>query len=157
MTNLARLGLMAAMVAVLGLGAAASMAEDKEAVIKQRRDTMKQQGADFKVISDYAKGEADQAVALAKAQDLVSIAPKIPDLFAPGTSMAEFPGKTGAKAEIWKEWDQFKAKIPPLEAQEQKLVDAIKSGDKAAVGAQLAATGKEGCGGCHTPYRVKLE
>jgi len=41
-------------------------------------------------------------------------------------------------------------------SEEQKLADAIKSGDKAAIGAQLANLGKNGCGSCHTPYREKL-
>lgn len=156
MRNLWKWSLVAAMGVAIGMGAMSSMAQDKEAQIKMRRDTMKRQGDDFKAISDFVKGEGDQATALAKAEDLVSIAPKIADLFPAGTSLAEFPGKTGAKPDIWKEWDKFKAGIPTLQAEEQKLVDAIKTGDKAAIGAQLGATGKNGCGGCHTPYREKL-
>jgi len=158
MRNVVRFGVAAiAMASILGLGMVAGSAEDKEAAIKTRRDTMKQMGGDFKAIADFTKGEADQATALAKAQDLQALAPKIVALFVPGTSLADFPGKTGAKAEIWTEMDKVKAMIPVLEAAEQKLTDAVRSGDKAAVGAQIAATGKEGCGGCHTPYRVKLE
>ncbi|HYM04827.1 MAG TPA: cytochrome c [Stellaceae bacterium] len=156
MRNLWKMCLVAAMGAAIGLGAMSSMAQDKEAQIKTRRDTMKRQGDDFKAISDFVKGEGDQATALAKAEDLQAIAPKIAELFPAGTSMAEFPGKTGAKPDIWKEWDKFKAIIPTLQTEEQKLVDAIKTGDKAAIGAQLGATGKNGCGGCHTPYREKL-
>jgi cytochrome c556 len=148
----------AAMAAVIGLGAAIGVAQDKEAIIKERRDTMKRQGDDFKAIADFIKGEGgvDQATALAKAQDLLTIAPKIPSLFPAGTSLTDFPGKTGAKPDIWKEPDKFKAVIPVLEGEEHKLVDAIKSGDKAAIGAQLGATGKNGCGACHTPFREKL-
>jgi hypothetical protein len=37
-----------------------------------------------------------------------------------------------------------------------ELAAAIKSGNKEAVGAQRAATGKNGCGACHMPYREKL-
>ncbi len=148
----------AAMAAVIGLGTAIGVAQDKEAIIKERRDTMKRQGDDFKTIADFIKGEGgvDQATALAKAQDLLTIAPKIPSLFPAGTSLTDFPGKTGAKPDIWKEPDKFKAVIPVLEGEEHKLVDAIKSGDKAAIGAQLGATGKNGCGACHTPFREKL-
>ncbi len=148
----------AAMAAVIGLGTAIGVAQDKEAIIKERRDTMKRQGDDFKTITDFIKGEGgvDQATALAKAQDLLTIAPKIPSLFPAGTSLTDFPGKTGAKPDIWKEPDKFKAVIPVLEGEEHKLVDAIKSGDKAAIGAQLGATGKNGCGACHTPFREKL-
>jgi cytochrome c556 len=146
----------AALAAVVGLGAVGALAQDKEAVIKTRRDTMKRQGDDFKVISDYMKGEADQAAAQAKINDLLTINPKIVDLFQPGTSSAEFPGKTGAKPEIWKDWDKFKAGPAALKADEEKLAAAIKTGDKPAIGAQLAETGKNGCGACHTTYREKL-
>ena len=156
MRHLARFGVVAAaLTAVIGLGAV-GLAQDKEAAIKVRRDTMKRQGDDVKAIADFAKGEGDQATALAKANDLLELNPKIIALFVPGTSAAEFPGKTGAKPEIWKEWDKFKTLPAGLKTEEEKLAAAVKSGDKAAVGAQLAATGKNGCGACHTPYREKL-
>lgn len=159
MKGLTRAGVVAvAMATVIGLGGALGVAQDKEAIIKERRATMKHQGDNFKAISDFLKGEGgvDQATALAKAQELLTIAPKIPSLFPAGTSLTDFPGKTGAKPDIWKEPDKFKAVIPVLEGEEHKLVDAIKSGDKAAIGAQLGATGKNGCGACHTPFREKL-
>ena len=156
MRHLAKLGFVAATAAAIGFSAVGGMAQDKEAQIKTRRDTMKRQGDDFKAIQDYVKGEGDQATALAKINDLLTLNPKIVSLFPKGTSTAEFPGKTGAKPEIWAEWDKFQ-KIPPmLKGEEEKLAAAIKSGDKQAVGAQLAATGKNGCGACHTPYREKI-
>ncbi|HLJ64593.1 MAG TPA: cytochrome c [Stellaceae bacterium] len=148
-------GAMAAM--LLGLGMTAALADDKEAVIKHRRDVMKRQGEDFKVIQAYTKGEADQAAAQEKVNDLLTIAPQILDLFPAGTSLADFPGKTGAKPAIWTEWGKFKDLPAMLQAQEMKLADAIKGGDKAAVLPQLVAVGKDACGGCHTPYREKLE
>jgi cytochrome c556 len=156
MRKFARVGLAAAVALSIGLGAAVVAAQDKEAQVKTRRDTMKRQGADFKAIQDFVKGEGDQAAAAKAIDDLLSLAPKIVDLFPPGTGMDAFPGKTGAKPEIWKEWDKFKAIPAVLQSEEQKLADAIKSGDKAAIGAQLTNTGKNGCGGCHTPYREKL-
>lgn len=155
MQRFAKIGLVA-VVAAIGLGAAGSMAQDKEAAVKHRRETMKRQGADFKAIQDYAKGEGDQAAALAGINDLLAINPKIVDLFVPGTSTTDFPGATGAKPEIWKEWDKFKMIPAALRGEEETLAAAIKSGDKQAVGAQLANTGKNGCGSCHTPYREKI-
>jgi cytochrome c556 len=157
MRNVATIGFTAAVVALaIGFGTITVVAQDKEAQIKTRRDTMKRQGEDFKAISDFAKGEGDQAKAAAAIAELQAIAPKIVDLFPAGTGMDAFPGATGAKPEIWKEWDKFKAIPAMLLTEEQKLADAIKSGDKAAVGAQVANTGKSGCGACHTPYREKL-
>lgn len=157
MRNFSRIGIAAAVVALaVGFTAIGVVAQDKEAQIQTRRDTMKRQGADYKAISDFVKGEGDQAAAEKAIADLQSIAPKIVDLFPAGTGMDAFPGKTGAKPEIWKEWDKFKT-IPPILADlEQKLAAAIKTGDKAAIGAQLGDTGKNGCGSCHTPYREKL-
>lgn len=157
MRHLARVGVVAAaLAAVIGVGVVSGFAEDKEAIIKERRDAMKRQGDDFKAISEYAKGEGDQATAMAKINDLLALNPKIVDLFVPGTGMDAFPGKTGAKPEIWKEWDKFKTLPEGLKTDEEKLAAAIKSGDKAAVQAQLAETGKNGCSPCHTPYREKL-
>jgi len=146
----------AALALMMGFGTVGVLAQDKEQQIQTRRDTMKRQGADFKAIQDYVKGEGDQAAAEKAIADLQTIAPKIPDLFPAGTGLDAFPGKTGAKPDIWKEWDKFKAIPPVLASDEEKLAAAIKAGDKAAIGAQLANTGKNGCGACHTPYREKL-
>jgi cytochrome c556 len=147
-------------VAVLGLalafGTVAVVAQDKEAEIKTRRDTMKRQGKDFKAIQDYVKGAGDQAAAEAAITDLQSIAPKIVTLFPEGTGLDAFPGKTGAKPAIWKEWDKFKQIPVALQGYEVKLAAAIRSGDKAAIGAALADTGKNGCGACHSDYREKV-
>ena len=100
MRHLAKLGFVAAAMAAIGFGAVCSMAQDKEAQIKERRDTMKRQGADLKAVQDYVKGEGDQATALAKVNDLIALNPKIVSLFPPGTGMDQFPGKTGAKPAI---------------------------------------------------------
>ena len=140
---------------VIGFGATGGMAQDKAAIIKQRQDTMKQQSEDLKAIVAYMKDEGDQATAQAKIADLIAIAPKIADLFPAGTSLTDFPGKTGAKPAIWTEFNKFKASAIALQDEEKKLAEAIKSGDKAAVTAAVGVTGKA-CGACHTPYREKI-
>lgn len=156
MRHVSRVGFAAAVALAIAAGAVGSLAQDKEAQIQTRRDTMKRQGADLKTISDYAKGVADQAAAEKAIADLQSLAPKITSLFPPGTGMDAFPGKTGAKPEIWQQWDKFKEIPVTLASDEEKLAAAIKSGDKAAVGDEIVNTGKTGCGACHTPYREKL-
>jgi cytochrome c556 len=155
MRHLVKLGVVA-VAATVGLGAVSVLAQDKATIIKERRDAMKRQGDDMKAVQDYVKGEGDQATAVAKINDLLAINGKIVTLFPPGTSMTDFPGKTGAKPAIWTEWDKFKALPDGLKTEEEKLLTAVKSGDKTAIGAQLSATGKNGCGSCHTPYREKL-
>jgi len=141
---------------VVAAGVISATAEDsKEAIIKARQDFMKAQGEDVKAISDYAKGQSNQAAALAAANDLITRGPKIPALFVPGTSSADFPGKSNAKPELWAEMDKAKAAWSTLQAEELKLVEVVKSGDQKAVGAELGAMGKAGCGSCHAAYRIK--
>ena len=160
MRLLARHVVVAVMATVVGLGGVAVLAQaqskEGEAAIKLRRDTMKRQGDDFKAIADFAKGEGDQAAAQKAVDDLLALNGKIVDLFPRGTSTADFPGKTGAKPEIWQQFNKFKTLPAVLKTEEEKLAAAVKSGDKAAIGAQVANTGKNGCGACHTPYREKL-
>jgi len=157
MAGFARFGVAAAALGlVLAFGTVAVVAQDKAAEIKTRQDTMKRQGKDFKAIQDYVKGQVDQASAEQAIADLQSIAPKIVTLFPEGTGLDAFPGKTGAKPDIWKEWDKFKMIPVSLQGAEAKLAAAIKSGDKSAVGEELINTGKNGCGACHGSYREKI-
>jgi cytochrome c556 len=142
-------------VAALSIGGAV-VAQDKSAVLKQRQDLMKAQGADLKPIQAFAKGEGDQSTALAAATDLLSKSDQIPDLFPAGTSTTDFPGKTNAKPDIWQNWDKFKGYATAMHGEEVKLVDAIKSGDHKAVGDQIGAVGKAGCGPCHGTFREKM-
>lgn len=139
---------------LLAMGTVAGIAQDKSAVLKERQDFMKGQANDLKPIQAFAKGEGEQGPALAGANDLLARNDKIVALFPPGTSSVDFPGNTDAKPEIWQDYDKFKSIPPVLKSEEEKLVAAIKTGDKKAVGDQLAATGKNGCGACHGPFRI---
>jgi cytochrome c556 len=151
------LSAVAAGVLVASLGAGVVMAQDKESAVKDRREFMKSMGKQMGVIKDYTEGKADQAKAVQSAEELDKLIKEAPIKFPQGTSMAEFPGKTGAKPAIWSEPDKFKAAHQKAVGEIDKLVVAVKSGDKDKVTAQFATTGKEGCGGCHTPFRQKLD
>ena len=154
-----RRGLIGAAAIALALGVsggAAVLAQDKEAVVKDRQQFMKSQGAALGGIKAYLDGNADLAKAQESAVQLASLAKQIPDKFPKGTGMADLPGKSGAKPAIWTEWDKFLEHQKTLVTETEKLVEATKSGDKAKIADQFAATGKNGCGGCHTPYREKL-
>ena len=132
-----------------------SAEESKEAAIKARQDFMEAQADDVKAVAAYSKGEGSKEAALAAANDLAVRGPKISALFIPGTSAADFPGKSFAKPELWTEMDKAKAAWSALQAQEVKLVDVVKDGDQKAVGTQLGAMGKDGCGACHSVFRLK--
>jgi cytochrome c556 len=145
-----------AMIVALGWGAAGVSAQDNEAIVKDRQATMKAQGAALDGIKKYLGGEADQAAGTKSADNLVKLAQSLPGKFTKGTSTTDFPGKSGAKPIIWADWDKFLAAQKNLVAQAEKLDAAVKSGDKKAAAEQYAATGKDGCGGCHTTFREKL-
>ncbi len=157
MTCLRRGMLVAGIGLIVASGAIPAASEDsKEAIIKARQDFMDAQGDDVKAIDQFVKGEADQAKAMAAANDLVARGQKISALFVPGTSAADFPNVSFAKPELWVD-DMARAKDAwsALRAEELKLVDVVKSVDKQAVGAELGAMGKAGCGSCHGAFRIK--
>jgi cytochrome c556 len=145
-----------AVVVALGWGVVSVSAQDKEAAVMDRRDTMKAQAAAMGKIKDFLDGKIDQAAANQAADDLVKIANSLPDKFPKGTSTEDFPGKSGAKPIIWSDWDKFVAAQKQEAGEIVKLNAAVKSGDKKAVADQFANTGKDGCGNCHGTYRLKL-
>jgi cytochrome c556 len=145
-------------IAVVSGGVGVLAQSDKEGVIKQRREAMKGMGKAMGAVKGYIEGKADLGQAEQGAGTVASTAPKIPELFPPGTSMTEFPGKTtGAKPAIWSEHDKFLAAQKNLVSLSQKLVEVVKTGDKAKIGDEFANVGKNGCGNCHNTFREKLE
>ena len=132
---------------------AVAQAQDAAQVIAKRQDAMKAQGKDMAAIKAYTEDKGDIAAAKAAGAQLTQTIPSIPSLFPAKTSMADYPGKTYAKPEIWAEWDKFVAAVNTANQKAAALNAALASGDKAAVTAAFGAMGKEGCGGCHTPFR----
>jgi cytochrome c556 len=145
-----------ALAVALGWGAATVSAEDKLALVMARRDHMKAQSAAMETIKKYLEGQTDQAAAQKSADDLVKLANGLPDSFPTGTSTDDFPGKSGAKPAIWSDKDKFGEAEKALATQAEKLAAAVKSGDKKVVAEQYGNTGKDGCGNCHTTFRLKL-
>jgi cytochrome c556 len=145
-------------IAVVSGGVGVLAQSDKEGVIKQRREAMKGMGKSLGAVKGYIEGKNELSQAQEGANTIAATAPKIPDLFPPGTSMTEFPDKkTGAKPVIWSEHDKFLAAQKQLVSESQKLVDVVKTGDKTKIGEQFASVGKNGCGNCHNTFREKLE
>jgi cytochrome c556 len=145
-------------IAVVSGGVGVLAQSDKEGVIKQRREAMKSMGKSMGAVKGYMEGKADLAAAQQGANTIAQTAPKIDELFPKGTSMTEFPDKkTGAKPVIWSEHDKFVAAQKQLVSESQKLVDVVKTGDKAKIGEQFASVGKNGCGNCHNTFREKLD
>lgn len=148
-------------VAVAGVAAVApaqdKAAPDKQAVVKERQATMKQQGKNLGAVKAYLDGKGDQAAAEAAAADLTKTTRKIPDLFPPGTAGPDPTGDYAAKPEIWSEWDKFLVAQKTAAGKADALLVAVKSGAKGDIQTAFADLGKNGCGGCHTDFREKLK
>jgi cytochrome c556 len=143
-------------IAVLG-GAAPAPAQDKLAIVKHRQALMTRQGNDLKKIRGYLDGKVDLAQAQASAADLIQTAKLIAASFPPGTATTDFPGKSGAKPEIWTEPDKFAAAQKTYAEKADALSAAVKSGDKAEIKTAFLDAGKNGCGNCHATFREKIQ
>ena len=79
---------------------------------------------------------------------LVNLTRDIALLFPEGTG----EGKTDAKPEIWENWPDFAARADESQQAAQALLDAVDSGDGAAVDARFGEL-TDTCKGCHKPFR----
>jgi cytochrome c556 len=147
--------LVAGLTAAIALAGASmpGLAQQKpEDAIKYRQSALFVMGQSFGPLAAMAKGDRpyDKDVAIKNAT-IVEFMSKLPfDSFGPGTDK----GNTKAKPEIWENMDDFKSKAEKMQAETAKLVQAAKTGDAAALKAQVGETGKA-CKACHDNYRNK--
>jgi cytochrome c556 len=145
-----------AAVGIVVAGSQVGMAQDKKKQVETRQAFMKKMGANSKAISDYGKGIGDKAKASAAIDELIASTPKIAPLFVSGTSSAEFPNFSYAKPTIWSDKAGFAQSIATLTDLETKLAPVVKTGTPQQVARAMATFGRQGCGGCHTPYREPM-
>jgi cytochrome c556 len=139
-----------------GFGGAA-LAQDKEAVIKNREALMKGQGKDLGSVKAYIDGKGELAQAEAGAASLAQSTNKIPEVFPPGTGGTSTDGKYATKPAIWTDWNKFLDAQKNAHAKAEALLVAVKSGNKGTIEAAFGDMGKNGCGGCHETFREKLK
>ena len=140
----------------LGLGGVA-LAQDKDAVIKNRAALMKDNGKNAGSVKAFLDDKGDLAGAQAGAAALVDNIKRIPDAFPPGTAGPDPTGDWAAKPDIWSDWNKFLDVQKTAVAKAEALLVAVKGGDKAAIQTAFADLGKNGCGACHTTFREKLK
>jgi len=147
-----RLALVAA--AALAATSVAAAKVDPAVAIQARQLGMKQIGRDFKAINDQLRsGSADGKVVAAAAHDLAGLAPKVPSWFLAGTG-PETGLKTAAKADIWAQNADFRAKAKALALATRNLdAAARRGGDPAALQPLVGQVGGA-CKACHTSYKV---
>lgn len=138
-------------VAALVLGTAAYA--DGMATVKARQDYFKSLGGTMKAMVGVAK-KFDAEAAKAEAAKLEALlATDMGPLFAPGSSDADFPKESEAKASIWTNMDDFGAKGKAMHEAGAVVIAAANAGDAAAFGAAVQKLGGT-CKACHDDYRV---
>jgi len=134
-------------VALATLAAAQSAMKSGDPVADRQR-LMKLVGANWADIQAKIKASNPDAVAV-NAETLAVMATHIPALFPAGSGT----DKSNAKPEIWEKWGDFQAAAKNLESMAEKLRDASRAKDGAAVEAMVKDFGPKACGACHTPFR----
>ena len=158
MLSLRKSRILSAAVAVVLAGMTGiAFAQDKEAILKDRQATMKEQGKDLQDVKAYLDAKGDLAQAKEGAANLTKTTNRIPSLFPPGTGGPNPSGDYVAKPVIWSDWDKFLEAQKTAATKANALVVAVNGGDRGAIEAAFADLGKNGCGGCHTTFREKIE
>ena len=149
--------LTAVMICGLTAVSAVALAQDKDAVLKNRESLMKGQGKDLGSVKAYIDGKGDQAQAEAGAANLTQSTRKIPDVFPPGSGGPNSDGKFAAKPVIWSDWNKFIDAQMNAVSKADVLFTAVKSGNKTSIETAFGDLGKNGCGACHETFREKLK
>lgn len=124
--------------------------------VAKRQQVMKDTGAHMKAITAFVEEGTGSAEDVGKrAGEIKATAAAIPDLFPAGTSLNDNVAKTAAKPEIWDNLEEFKSASSKLEELAGGLQDAAATGDKQKIADAFGVMGKEGCGGCHSKFRLK--
>ena len=143
----------AAAAIALGAVTGAALAQAKpDVLVKQRQAAMTLIGKYFGPLGGMAQGKVPfNAQLVQRNADYLAVLSQMPwDGFDSSTAGV----KSRAKPELFKETQKVKELIDRLQGEVKKLQTVAKSGDEAAVKAQIAAVGKA-CGACHDAYREK--
>ena len=120
----------------------------EEDLVKYRMKLMEIIGGHMGSIAAIVKSEVPYKTDLAyHAKGLAEAAP----LIKPSFETKAMTDKSEALPKIWDNWEDFAKMADKLETASADLSAAITSGDRAAMGAALNATGKS-CKGCHDEY-----
>jgi cytochrome c556 len=138
---------------ILVVGALAALAAAQSAMksgdpVADRQRLMKLVGASWADIQAKVKATNPDAVAV-NAETLAVLATHIPAMFPAGSAT----DKSNAKPEIWEKWSDFQAAAENMGAMAEKLRDASRAKDGAAVETMVKDFGPKACGTCHTPFR----
>ena len=143
-----------AAVAASPLGTPVSGARAR-AIMHERHEGMEAVGKSLKEIArELRGGSPNLAVVRASANRMANLSKRSAGWFRPGTGPNI--GKTGAKAEIWQQPEDFAAKQRAFQQSAQAFNAAARSGDLTAVNARLGELDRT-CKACHDDYRTKMK
>lgn len=136
---------------VLGL----SVAMAQEDPIKARKELMKANGDQAKIVGAMAKGERPFDLAAAKKAfaTFADAAAKVPALFPDSSKGGDPSDEFNASPKIWENMADVKARFAKL-GEDAKAASASVT-DLDSLKAALDDIGKNDCGGCHRTYRLK--
>ena len=129
---------------------------DNHAVIKQRIELMRKGVLDnFKVIMAFAKdGKGSMADVAAAAKGIKASAEKLLPLFPNGTGRPDYSDKeTRSLATIWEDWATFEKANNAMATHAVAIAKHAAANNADGVKVSFGMMGKEGCGGCHKPFR----
>jgi cytochrome c556 len=138
-----------AIVVSVGLAAAQSASKPMSGdVVADRQRMMKLIGANWADAQAKLKAGNIEGIAV-NAEGIAVMASHIPALFPQGSgTQASY-----AKPEVWEKWQDFAAAAKNAETWAERLRDAARSKDAAAMEAVSKEFGPKACGTCHTPFR----
>jgi hypothetical protein len=96
--------------------------------------------ADVNAVRSFVYGSGGQAEAGQAAQELLSWSRRMSELFPPGTASADYVDMSPERA---------RGAAEAMVRTSERLLAAVHSGNRPAIGDQLAQTEREGCGACH--------
>jgi cytochrome c556 len=143
----------AALVVAFGAIGGAALAQVKpDVLVKQRQSAMTLIGKYFGPLGGMAQGKVpfDAKIVQRNADYLAALSQMPWDGFDPSTKNE----KTRALPAVFEQPDKFKEAGERFQSEVQKLQQAAKGGDEAAIKSQIGAVGKS-CANCHDNFRQK--
>lgn len=133
--------------------AVATTAVKPDAAIRYRQSAYTMIGWNFAPLGEMVKGKAafDAAAFAQHAERVAFLAPQLLEGFPQGSDTG---AKTEAKADVWKNMDDFKAKMDDFVSQSKALAEVAKGGDEAKMKEQFKRTAGT-CKSCHDAYRSR--
>jgi cytochrome c556 len=152
MENPMNKSLLAAGLAVAVMSGEALAQANPEVLVKQRQAAMTLQGKYFGPMAGMAQGRIpyDAKIVQRNAGFLDNLSRMPWDGFDAGTKDV----KSAALPAVWSEPAKWSEAADRFQSEASKLYAISRSGDEAAVKAQIGAVGKT-CGGCHESFRQK--